>query len=103
MQDGVGVCCGPGQHADRLGGGRDDEVDLAAAGLVPDLLQHRQCAVGAGADHQSAASPGDVLRSRKRGVPVLAAELLGCGLVALADLPAVDDQVVMVGHAVDPY
>ena len=55
MQDGVGVCCGPGQHADRLSRGQDDEVDLAAPGLVPDLLQHRQRAVGAGADHQLAA------------------------------------------------
>jgi hypothetical protein len=36
------------------------------------------------------------------GVPVLAAELPRRGLLALADLPAVNDQVVIVGHAVDP-
>jgi hypothetical protein len=34
---------------DRLSGGQDDEVDLAAAGLVADLLHHRQRAVGTGA------------------------------------------------------
>src|SRR5262249_6252984 len=88
--------------ADRLRRGQDDEVDLAAAGLVPDLLHHRQRAVGAAADHQPAASPRDVLRDRQWGVPVLAAGLPRRGPLALADLPAVDDQVVVVGHAVDP-
>jgi len=43
------------------------------------------------------------MRNPRRDVPVLAAEPPGCGLVALADLPAVDDQVVIVGHAVDPH
>src|SRR5208283_3957502 len=87
---------------DRLRRGEDDEVDLAAAGLVPDLWHHWQRAVGAGADHQPAASPRDVLLGRERGVPVRAAELPRGGLLPLADLPAVDDQVVIVGHAVDP-
>ena len=47
--------------------GEDDEVDLAAAGLVPDLLHNRQRAVGAGGDHQPAASPWDVLVDSERG------------------------------------
>lgn len=29
----VGVGCGLGQHADRLGAGQDDKVDLAMAGV----------------------------------------------------------------------
>ena len=58
MQDGVCVRCGLGQRADRLRRGQDDEFDLAAAGLVPDLLHHRQRAVGAAADHQPAAGTG---------------------------------------------
>jgi hypothetical protein len=87
VQDGVGVRPGLGQRADRLRRGQDDEFDLAAAGLVPDLLHHRQRAVGAAADHQPAASPRDVLRDRQWGVPVLAAELPRRGLLALADLP----------------
>src|SRR5947207_11503567 len=82
--------------------GQDDEVDLAAAGLVPDLRHHRQRAAGAAADHQPATSPRDVLGGRQWGVPVLAAELPRRGLLALADLPAVDDQVVIISHAVNP-
>src|ERR1019366_4790504 len=103
VQDGVGVLRGPGQHADRLCRRQDDEVDVATAGLFADLLHHRQRAISTGADHQPATSPGDVLRDRQRGVPVRAAEPPGRGLPALADLPAVDDQVVIVGHAVDSY
>ena len=102
VQDGVGVRSSPGQHADRLCCGQDDQVDLAAAGLVPDLLHDRQGAVGASTDHQPAASPRDVLLGGERGVPVRAAKLPGGGLLALADLPVVDDQVVVLGHAVDP-
>ncbi len=94
VQDGVGALRGPGEHADRLCRGQDDQVDLAAAGLFLDLLHHRQRAISTGADHQPATSPGDVLGDRERSVPVRAAELLGRGLLALADLPAVDDQVV---------
>ena len=83
--------------------GQDDKVDLATAGLFPDLLHHRQRAISTGADHQPTTSPGDVLRDRQRGVPVRAAEPFGRGLLALADLSAVDDQVVIVGHAVDSH
>jgi len=103
VQDGVGVRCGFGQRAGRLRRGQEDKVDLAAAGLVADVLHHRQRAVSAGADDQPAASPRDVLRDRERGVPAGAAELPRRGLLALADLAAVDDEVVVVGHAVDPY
>jgi hypothetical protein len=58
------------------------------AGLFPDLLPQRQRAVGAGADHQPAASPWNVLRGRERSVPVRTAEPPRCGLLALPDLPA---------------
>src|SRR6478672_8180805 len=92
VQDGVGVLEGPGQDIDRLCRGQDDKVDFAAAGLVPDLLHHRQCAISTGANHQPAAPPGDVLSDRQRGVPIGAAEPFGRGLAALADLSAVDDQ-----------
>src|SRR6266567_1721393 len=102
VQDGIGVRASLGQRADRLCCGQDNQFDLAAAGLVPDLLHDRQRASRAGADHQPAASPRDVLLGRVRAVPVRAAELPGGGLLALADLPAVNDQVVTVGHAVNP-
>src|SRR5207237_314367 len=100
---GVGVLNGHGQHADGLSCGQDDKVNLATSGVLLDLLHHRQRAVGTGANHKSATSPRDVLRDRERGVPVRAAEPLGRGLLAFADLSAVDDQVVIVGHAVDAY
>ncbi len=39
MQDGIGVRSSLRQYANRLCCRQDDQVDLAAAGLVPDLLQ----------------------------------------------------------------
>ena len=82
--------------------GRTTRSTLRRRASSPDLSHHWQRAIGAGADHQPAASPRDVLVDRERGVPVRAAELPRGGLLPLADLPAVDDQVVIVGHAVDP-
>lgn len=41
----------------------------------------------------------DVFREQERGMPLSVAELPGSGLPPLADLPAVDDQVMIVGHA----
>ena len=41
MQDGIGVRASLGQRADRPCRGQDNQVDLAAAGLVPDLLHDR--------------------------------------------------------------
>ncbi len=38
VQDGIGVLCGSGQHADRLCRGQDDQVDLATAGLFLDCF-----------------------------------------------------------------
>jgi hypothetical protein len=83
--------------------GRTTRSILRRAGLFPDVLHHRQRAISTGADHQPATSPGDVLGGRERSVPVRAAEPPGRGLLALADLSAVDDQVVIAGHAVDPH
>ena len=87
VQDGIGVRPGLGQHADRLRCGQDDQVDLAAAGLVPDLLHDRQRAIRAGADHQPAASPRDVLLGRERSVPVRTAELPRGDLLRLRIVP----------------
>src|SRR5918996_88378 len=56
-----------------------------------------------GSRRSTATPPGDLLRDREGGVSVRVAERLGCSLLAFADLPAVDDQVVRVGHAVDPH
>ena len=103
VQDGVGVLDSTGQHGDRFCCGKHDQIDLASAGLLPDLLHHRQRAVSAGANHQTAASPGDVLGGRQRSVPVSTAELLGRRLVALSDLSPVNDQIVVVGHAVNAH
>jgi hypothetical protein len=46
-----------------------------------------QRAAGAGASHQPAAPPCDVVRDRQRGMPVLIAELPRCGLLRLRIFP----------------
>jgi hypothetical protein len=51
VQDGVGVRVSLGQRADRLCCGQDDQFDLAAAGLIPELRHDRQGAIRAGTDH----------------------------------------------------
>jgi hypothetical protein len=73
--------------------GQQARCNMALMSLV--ALANRQCAISAGADHQPAAPPGDVLGVRQRGVAVGATELAGRALLALVDLPAAGDQVVV--------
>ncbi len=83
--------------------GRTTRSTLATAGLFLDLLPHRQRAIRTGADHQPATSPGMSSAIDSGVCPYPPRSLLDAALLALADLPAVDDQVVIAGHAVDSH
>src|SRR5712692_9865608 len=78
-----------------------EEFNLARLGLALDLLHDRQRAVGSRTDHQPPAVPGNVLRGGKRRVAVGVAEGFGGLLLPFTNVPAVDDHVVLISHAVD--
>jgi len=103
MQDGVGALYGPASTSIASAVGRMTRSTLRRRASSRTSFIAGCRATGTGADHQSAASPGDVLADRQRGVPVRAAEPFGRGFLALADISAVDDRVVMVGYVVDSY
>src|SRR5262249_9045380 len=86
-------------------------VACAGGGTSRSTLRRRASPRTGGITGSAPAAPVPATSGRQRhgmsfaidgGVPVCVAELPRRGLVALADLPAVEDQVVPVGHAVDP-
>src|SRR5215510_10208007 len=66
MQDGVGIFRVLLQRLNRFDRRQDQQVDSARSCLALNLVHHRQPAVCACADHESAAFPWDVLFNRKR-------------------------------------
>src|SRR5215831_4238579 len=73
---------------------------MAAPGFLFHFVHDRQAA-RSGADDQPSAFPRDLFLRRKRRVAETLSEFLGRLLLTLADLPAVDDHVVLVSDAVD--
>src|SRR6266699_6758310 len=65
------------------------------------FFHHRQSAECTSTDDELAAFPRYVLRDGQWRVPKVIAEFLGRLLLAVADLPAVDDHIVLVGAVVD--
>src|SRR4029450_2821880 len=55
------------------------------------------------ADPQPSTPPRNLFHQRERGVSIRVAEPLGRTLLAFADLPPVDDEVVIVRDAIDLY
>jgi hypothetical protein len=88
------------QLLDRLSGWENEQCDLAASGFTLHIVHHGQ-ATCSGADDQTTTSPRDLLFDRNRRVPELVAEFLRWLLLPHADVPAVDHDVVLVGHAVE--
>src|SRR6188474_101675 len=103
VEDRVGALRALVQGLDRVGRGRDEKVDFPPARLLLDLPHHRQRTVSTGADHQPATPPRNLFHQRERGMSIGVAESLGRSLLTFADLPPVDDEVVIVRDAVDPY
>jgi hypothetical protein len=66
-----------------------------------DFVHHRRATVRAGADNQPATVLRNLLRGGERGYDQGVAESLRRLLAAFADLPAVDHDVVLVGHVIE--
>ena len=100
MQDGVCVLRGLAQLLDRLGCRQDEQLDVAALGFLLHFIHDRQRS-RSGADDQPSAFPRDCFLRRHRRVAESLPEFLGGLLLPLANLPAIDEDVVLVRHAVD--
>lgn len=61
VKDGVGVLGVLAEGGDRLSRWNDEELDTAAGSLVGDPLDDGEGSMGAGADDEAAAVPGDAL------------------------------------------
>ena len=74
---------------------------MAALRLKFHFLHNWQTGVHSGADHKSEAFPGNLFVAGQRRMPKLVTECPGGLLLALSDLPAVDDQVLLISASVD--
>src|SRR6516164_5907574 len=101
VENGVSSGMAPFQRFNCFRRGPNDQLDLAALRFALQLLHHRQATVSSCADDQPLAFPGDLLFDRQRRVSKLVAKLLGRLFLALANLAAINDHVVVVGDAVD--
>src|SRR5258708_3637381 len=89
------------QYLDGFDGRQNQQFDLVALCLTLYFFHHRQSAVCTGTDDELAAFPGYVLRNGKWRVPKVIAEFLGRFFLAVADLPPIDDHIVLVSAVVD--
>src|SRR6266581_1073752 len=101
VDDRVGVCGVFLQYLDGFDCRQNQQFDLVTLCLALYFFHHRQSAVCSGTDDELAAFPGYVLRDGKWRVPKVIAEFLGRPFLAVADLPAIDDHIVLVGAVVD--
>src|SRR5207247_5171493 len=101
MQHGVGLASRVAQKLYRFDGPHDLHLDTPAFGLLEHIRHHRQSAVSACADHQPAALPGNLLLDRKRRVAELASEPFCWFLLAQTHRTPIDDDVLLIGFAVD--
>src|SRR5712692_4259880 len=100
VEDRVGFVRALLQCRDSFGRRKHEQFDLEARGFSLYLIHHWQRA-GSGADHQPSAFPRYLLLDGQGCVPESVAELLGYFLLALANLPAIDQHVVFVGDAIN--
>jgi len=89
------------QDFDGFGGGQDKQSDLMVLGLALDFTHHGQLPVRTTTDDKLTAFPWNVFLNRKRSVAEPLLEFLGWLLLALANLAAINDDIVSVNGAVD--
>src|SRR6266481_7243275 len=80
---------------------QNKQFDLLTPRLAFHFFHHRQSAECTSTDDELAALPGYVLRDGQWRVSKVIAEFLGRLFLAVADLSAVDDHIVLVGAVVD--
>src|SRR5215510_15079692 len=100
VQDGVCFLRVLAQLLNRLGCRQHEQLDMAALGFFFHFVHHRQSACS-GADDQPSTFPRDLFLHRQRCVAEIVPKFLGGLLLTLADLPAIDEHVVLVSDAVD--
>jgi hypothetical protein len=100
VQNCVGVVGISLQHLDCVNRGQNKQFDFVTSDLALYFLHHGQSTVGTTAADELAALPGDFLH-RERRVAELLSELLGGSFLAFADFAAINDDIVLVGAAVD--
>jgi len=101
MQDRVRVIDVLVEDLDGLRSGKNKQFDPPLLGFALHVLHHRQMAVGTCAYDQATAFPRYVLFDRKGSMRELIAEFLGWLLVALMNLPVIDDDVVLIDGVVN--
>src|SRR6266487_1710814 len=79
---------------------KNKQFDLVMLRLAFHFFHHRQSAECASTDDELAAFPRYVLRDGQWRVSKVIAEFLGRLFLTVADLPAVDDHIVLVGAVV---
>src|SRR6266581_8584279 len=80
---------------------QNKQFDLVTLRLAFHFFHHRQSAECTSTDDELAALPGYVLRDGQWRVSKVITEFLGRLFLPVADLPAVDDHIVLVGAVVD--
>src|SRR6266496_703940 len=80
---------------------KNKQFDLVTLRFAFHFFHHRQSAECTSTDDELAAFPGYVLRDGQWRVSKVIAEFLGGIFLAVADLPAVDNHIVLKGSAVD--
>src|ERR1039457_5653373 len=100
MENVIGAFCAPLQEIHGFFRWEDDQFNFAPLSLTSDPIHDRQCSA-ARADHQAAAFPRYLLVQRERRVTETVPKLLGGFLLAPANFPPVDHDVVGVLNAVD--
>src|SRR6266705_2852546 len=101
VDDRVGVCGVFLQYFDGFDCRQNQQFDLVTLCLALYFFHHRQSAVCTGTDDELAAFPRYVLRDRQWCVSKVIAKFLGWLFLPIADLPAVDDHIMLVGAVVD--
>jgi hypothetical protein len=84
-----------------LGSGKNEQFDLALFRFPLHVLHHWQTTMGTCAHNKATAFPRYVLLDGKGSVRELIAEFLGRLLVALTNLPAIDNDVVLIDDVIN--
>jgi hypothetical protein len=77
------------------------QLDLAALGLLFDFFHYWKPAVRAGADDEPLTFPRDLFLNRQWGMAELLTEFLGGLFLAFANFAAINDDIVLLGAAVN--